>query len=398
MGDWVYYVGFMSFGQVATHIHIAEDLHSAPSLKELLQRKLSKRAEGIAQYLVSTPQRLFNSIVVGAYGGNTDFLELSVSDNSFPDSLEGSLGLLRFSGTERLFAIDGQHRVAGIKAALEVNEALATEELAVLFVKGVSAPSRAGDPEGFERTRRLFTNLNQHAKTVSRTDIIALDEDNVCAILARELVDEHPIFKNRVSASRSQNLPPSDTKNFTHIAILYETASVILGVKPQRTAQRPSDEKLAEMKVQLFDFWTSFQQGVAGLPELSSAPTESLEAYRSREGGDLLFRPVGLSMFVEAVILLKLHKTDGELADAIAIANRVPRALSAEPWTGVLWDGHNSKMLANSDNKKAARLLLFYSLGLDLSLVKADEKKLLNLLSSVRGHEVKRSTLIKYSS
>ena len=69
MGDWVYYVSFMRMKDIASRISVVDDIHSSKSLKELLQRRLTKNSEKIAAYLLGQEQRLFNAIVVGTYGG-----------------------------------------------------------------------------------------------------------------------------------------------------------------------------------------------------------------------------------------------------------------------------------------------------------------------------------------
>ena len=48
-----------------------------------------------------------------------------------------------------------------------------------------------------ERTRRLFTTLNRYAKPVKKSEIIALDEDDIIAIITRELVEKYPLFREK---------------------------------------------------------------------------------------------------------------------------------------------------------------------------------------------------------
>jgi DNA sulfur modification protein DndB len=68
--------------------------------------------------------------------------ELSVEKSELfdPDEMpayqEGALGILKLDGNEKLFAIDGQHRVAGIKEAVSTNSAhgLDDEEVCTIFL------------------------------------------------------------------------------------------------------------------------------------------------------------------------------------------------------------------------------------------------------------------------
>ena len=198
MGDWIYYVTFLGMEQIADRIEFAEEIHPSPTLKMLIQREITDRSQNISDYLLKQPQRFFNSLIVGVYGGSPNWHEFKIGTNSefdaelLPLHLEGSLGILRLNGEETLFAIDGQHRVQGIKKALEENNELKREEVSIIFV------SHRNDPDGMERTRRLFTTLNRYAKPVKKSEIIALDEDDTIAIITRELVEKHPLFCDKL--------------------------------------------------------------------------------------------------------------------------------------------------------------------------------------------------------
>ena len=194
MGDRVYYVTFLQMEEIAKRIELAEDIHSSSTLKELIQRQITDRANPIAEYLLNQSQRFFNSLIVGVYGASPNWCELAIETNRLFDAealplyLEGALGILQLDGKETLFAIDGQHRVEGIKKALEKNEDLKTDEVSVIFV------AHQTEKDGMERTRRLFTTLNRYAKPVKKSEIIALDEDDIIAIITRDLVEKHSLF------------------------------------------------------------------------------------------------------------------------------------------------------------------------------------------------------------
>ena len=117
MGEWWYYVTAMKMSDIAERISIAKEIHRSESLQDLLQRNLTDRATGIADYLTGQGQRLFNSLVVGTYGGDPKWHEVSIRSGPYnlegevPSHVEGILGLLVLDGSEKLFAIDGQHRV-----------------------------------------------------------------------------------------------------------------------------------------------------------------------------------------------------------------------------------------------------------------------------------------------
>ena len=196
MGERVYFVAALSLGEVAARISFAREVHTSEALNDLIQRRLNLgRAEQIAKYLSDEKQRFFNAIVVGVYAGNPtwqDFGDIQPEnpddDLAIPSYASDTFGFLRFSGREKLFAIDGQHRLAGIRKAVSDNAELCDERMAVIFIA-----HEAGDA-GLQKTRRLFTVLNKTAKPVLKGDIIALDEDDMMAIVTRRFVDAGPYF------------------------------------------------------------------------------------------------------------------------------------------------------------------------------------------------------------
>ena len=107
MGDWMYYVAVMQLKDIAERVYFAEEVHKSKKLSDFIQRSLlSSRTESIAEYLVQQPQRLFNSMIVGVYGGEPEWLEMNIEEQNtlnFPLSQQGLLGFLKLSGEETRF-------------------------------------------------------------------------------------------------------------------------------------------------------------------------------------------------------------------------------------------------------------------------------------------------------
>ena len=175
-----------------------------------------------------------------------------VSGDESEYSLEGltndlirSVGFLTLSGDEELFAVDGQHRLSGIKRAIE--EGVGGDEVSVIFV------AHEQTTKGLQRTRRLFTTLNKTARPVSKRDIIALDEDDAMAICVRRLIEETRFFKGtRIALVANNNMPSSNMESLTTIVNLYDTLGILFSrartelQKPltQLKKERPDDETL----------------------------------------------------------------------------------------------------------------------------------------------------------
>lgn len=368
-----YYVALMSLGDVARLIKVGKEIYSNEELSKMIQRELKEgRAKEIADYLRKRDERFFNSMVVGVYGGAPDWkpfqIVSGVSDidpSSLPLDTINSFGFLKLSGDERLFPLDGQHRLAGIREALAGKRAsadLAQEEISVIFV-----PHDASTPTGRERSRRLFTVLNKKAKAVDQNEIIALDEDDVMAITCRWLVETYrPLMGGRVWYTASSNIPPTGKDCLTTIGTLYLVLQVLFEATSGRTLAQLKDNRPA-------DEWLSFYHHVAkaffdavaaSLPILDRYMSQKGFAriaaqHRSAEGGHLLFRPAGLRAFAEAVsVLIEKESLDEAetksvtplaakrragvaIRDAVARVATLPMRLDVDPYNGLLWNrGH----------------------------------------------------------
>ena len=232
MGDWVYYSCLMNLDELSSRVHYAGDIHKHAALSQMIQRKLDgQRSVQIADYLKMQPQRFFNSLVVATYGGNPSWHALEEVRNNrqqgwlkdLTQETVESVGFLAFRGDEKLFALDGQHRLAGIKRTIKNGvEQDPYDEVSVIFV------AHEATPQGLQRTRRLFTTLNKTARPVSKGDIIALDEDDVMAICVRRLIEETEFFReDRVAFVASNNLPVRNRTSLTTIGNLYDVLAIL---------------------------------------------------------------------------------------------------------------------------------------------------------------------------
>ena len=293
------------------------------------------------------PQRFFNALIIGVYGGSPKWYELSINKSDIfdpeqlPDYQEGVLGILRLDGQEKLFAIDGQHRVAGIKEALSRHgvSRLKDEEVCTIFLSADVTKAA-----GLERTRRLFSTLNRYAKPVDMMDIIALDEDDSIAIITRKLMESYPLFKqHRISVLKGKAISVTDRKCFTNITTLYEVNDIILASehgqkwKDFKRFRRP-DPELNNLYDRAITFWKLMVDNFPSLAEVqNSSDTNGVAGkYRNRKGGHVLFRTMGLLSFAKAVKIAS--STQGSLESWIKKFAKIPTDLAGEPWVGLFWD------------------------------------------------------------
>ena len=367
LGDWVYFIAALPFAEVANRIRRAEEVHTNKGLNDMLQRELSDRKGDIANYIKTQDERFFNAIVIGIYGGAPDWFSVEIgqmrqleTDGERMPILtqrgKDAFGILHLSGEENLFAIDGQHRVEGIKEALKENPELAIEELAVLFV------AHRTTEDGRARTRRLFTTLNKYAKPVKLSEIIALDEDDAFAIVTRLIVENYAGLSRTTQESKgigslvrfdSPRIPRSDEQSITSIETIYRLVYVLAlqrsDAKGRQTLKqlRPTPQVVDSMYEEHVSFWDSLRTYVRPMSEaLGSNPTNRIAGkYRNDNGGNILFRPVGQMAFAGAVRVLLDRNLP--LDDAVSALSQTTLALDQPPWAGVLWDPGRRGMLRN---------------------------------------------------
>lgn len=82
------------------------------------------------------------------------------------------------------------------------------------------------------------------------------------------------------------------------------------------------------------------------------------EKYRHREGGHLLFRPVGLKITTRIITCLLNQKYT--LRQSVRLASQLPMEISEPPFNKVIWNPVKKKMIPSESNTKLAVDLLLY--------------------------------------
>ena len=373
MGDWVYYSCLMGLDEVGSRVNYAKEVHKNSALSDMIQRQLrTGRSTQIAEYLKMQPERFFNSLVVATYGGRPNWHALadvrSKSKSAELDSLTeetiASVGFLTLTGDEKLFAVDGQHRLAGIKKAVKDGlEEGPYDDVSVIFV------AHKTTKKGLERTRRLFTTLNKTARPVSKGDIIALDEDDAMAICVRRLIEQTELFaERRVAFVASNNMPVANMTSLTTIGNLYDVLTILFTNAQSNLKRRKPDLQRVRLSDDDLDAYFEYAKGLfvqmrrhfKELNEFFSATnTEPVtKRYRGNHGGNALFRPIGLEIFTRIIARLTREMS---LAQAVKLAARLPRSLDDKPFEWLMWDASKKNIL--NGHKVTLREVLLYMVG-----------------------------------
>lgn len=388
MGDWVYYSCLMPFDELASRVTYAKQVHRDEALSKLIQRSLEgDRAEHIADYLARTKERFFNSLVLATYDGHPEWLEVGKFEASGKRLMEelseqglDTMGFISLSGGEKIFAVDGQHRLAGVKRAIANRTSFENERLPVVFIAHVEAKR--------ERTRRLFTTLNKTARPVKKLDIIALDEDDTMAITARRMVETKDWFRSpKIAVISSENLPATNDVSLTTIANLYDVLKQLFKHRAGKGADealrfyRPTDRELDKYYEYAIKFFGAIAEAFPEVGQLfeSSEPMRITPLHRRADGGHILFRPAGLHVFTSVAIdLARSH--DIRIDQAVRAMRKLPTDLNARPYRGVIWDPVRRKMILTG--RRLLRDLLRHMVG-----VSVDANKLRDSYAKALGSD-----------
>jgi DNA sulfur modification protein DndB len=363
MGDWVYYSTLLNAEMIEESILSSHEIRESKELGDFLQREVKPRVIKIAKYLVQSQTRFFNSIIVGIFDSPPGWHELDLSSlKSSMDKqqvlvLEESLGILSFTGKEKMFAIDGQHRVEGIKKAFDANkERIREDQYSVIFIAHIDSA------EGKVRTRRLFCDINKNAVAVSQGDKVIIDEDDLSAVVTRQVYAKYPHFKKgkviAITEQKEELREKKGPERFTNLLTLYTVTKKLMPLRrKERGAPQLRQESISEFVQIVFDFFDFVIKHEKSLKKYFSKQRGSLAVLRSNNR-NLLFRPVGLE------ILARLYAHFAQRGDLKTLSQGLRKLKFSSPggvFDGILWiDG---KIDAHSKAKTAAVHYCLYLLG-----------------------------------
>lgn len=393
MGIWNYYVSTLTMAQISKYVKMPDEIYQSEKISELLQRTLTDNAKAIYEYLKKEDERFFNSLVLAVYDGNPKWHEgvFKMGGQEFTN-----IGVLELTGEEKVFPVDGQHRVAAIKELVANQEANNEEEVPVIYIAHIN------DASGIRRTRKLFTTLNRYAKPVKLNEIIALDEDDLVAINTRRLVEDNALFgKERLAYTKTESIGKSDKKSLSTIITIYHCNCDLLDAfiydnkmpKKDYKRYREDDAVIDKFWDYIICFWNALIKKISDLDSyMKKEPDASL--FRTDDGGNMLFRPAGLKAFVEAAVEIHIATKDS-FDEIFNRFSKLDLNLSSSPWQNVLWN--NGKMIMN--NKKLVKQLLFYYYNENIRNEKGkglvDRVWMISEYKALLGSELKEKEIIK---
>lgn len=318
IGNWTYFCSVMKIKDIVGRIITVSESKElyATNINEILQREInSKRVDQIKDYINNNPEHFFSSIIVAIYQGNpiwSDFdieshfrIENNCLDTKEIEFIENKLGILSLSGEEVIFALDGQHRIKGIREAYKNNPVIGDEEISLTFV--------VHNQNERQRTRRLFTVLNKYAQKPKEAELIILDEDDCAAIITRRLLEYHPVLSlaNAISNSNIASIPTNDFISFSTLVMINRINKELLRKNRIDYTKRPPEEELYNYYIECKDFWDFF---FIQFPQIKNIIESNQIFYfnngdlynrNNQTGGCLLLRPIGQFIFAQIYNVFK---------------------------------------------------------------------------------------------
>jgi DNA sulfur modification protein DndB len=205
-----YYVSMCPL-RLIPRIFLFDEDELRPELRA--QRILNKaRIPEIAGYLLGHPKDYVFSALTASIDGQVQFEPLG------SEQTERSVGRLRIPMSARFVINDGQHRRAGIEAALRENHDLGDETIAVVFFMDV----------GLKRCQQMFADLNRYAVRPTTSLSILYDHRDEDAIVTKTLLQRVPVFMDLTEAQRS-TISNRSIKLFTLSGIYHATQILLAG-------------------------------------------------------------------------------------------------------------------------------------------------------------------------
>lgn len=380
IGDWTYYNVLIPFRELK-RIDNNHLIKESKSLDKHLQRELSERKIKIKKYLLNENQRYFNSIIVGVYGDMPDWYSLDLREIAshhklnISSNVQESLGIMSLSGEEILFTIDGQHRVAGIKLALEEEEKrFINDELSVVFV------AHKDDEKGRIRTRRLFATINREAVKPSQNDLAIIDEVYAYNVIARDLFAKYDNFDEKIVLTPTTNLDRDNHLHFTNLLTLVTVNKKILKLVKsykQSTYSGPNIDERDLLYVEGKRFWDYSIKNINEYKYYFSG-VKTLDKFRNSDASkalNLLFVPIGQKFLAEIYTYFFRNKKLENLTKKI---NKLNFDLHEGHYKNLFYNPTKNTMVMN--NQTVAKNMTLYLLGESI-----DETKLKQDLCKAYG-------------
>jgi len=252
MGGKTYYSISLAMAEVPRLFRFNDWEQVTPELRA--QRVLNRaRVPDIAKYILDNEKGYLFSSITASFTAEHQFKSMDGQQD---------IGLLEIElDNLELIINDGQHRSAGIAAAVKENPALGKDRISVLLF----------ETENLERLQQMFTDLNRYAhKTSKSLDVLYDHRDNLSA-LTMEVSEEVAVFRGMLDREKI-TIPLRSPKLFT-LSTLYDANEELLGDKIDK---RGSNGYAAKRELAI-EYWTALAKVIPDWGRVQSGDMKAAE-------------------------------------------------------------------------------------------------------------------------
>ena len=380
-GSTEYFVVTMKAGEVADKLTIPTEMPGWEKLKleERFQREINynRVKKQIVPYLSDDPDRFFGALIVNVCNDEEmEFESASTMMSGIPKPYQTaakSFGFLTLSGSERLIPLDGQHRLAALQAAISgkdekqqkipeitSNSELAKDDIMLIMIRH--------DPQ---KGRKIFNKVNRYAKATTKSENLITADDDVIAIISREIVVNKLIGDDLVNYQ--SNTLSDKAPHFTTLSTIYEATKHVLEDwfgKIDISTLPEKKSTIASYKNTAKEYWEKLLGGVnAYKVAIADKSNEGGEKRAEMRRNSLLGKPISQLALMLAVIRLRnMEAGDGSKLSWNTILDRINRVNWANDnpmWEQILMSG--SRIVAGKTNAQFASRFIAYHLGESLT-------------------------------
>ncbi|MCD8069534.1 MAG: DNA sulfur modification protein DndB, partial [Lachnospiraceae bacterium] len=410
MGSNTYYSTKMKAGSLLREVGYAFELvdgeTSSIGQKVHQELRLDRVLEELVPYITKDRDWFFGTLVVLIYKGSDrmrfESLEevLGAKGMESIESEDGmkDVGYLTLPDDRQLVVIDGQHRLAalsiaiygknGIPAAFSRKRPLEYERMDLK-----SHPEIANAdinvmllvPESDESFGKITSKLGKQAKYTTKSADILHSDDDIIAIVARNMIDEQgaPLgsINRREIVNCMYNTIPERSKWFTTLSALYNICELILDYYSITKNTLPDADTVASATNIMKGYWKQIMEPLDDYKEykkllVNNAPIAGLREY------SLLLKPAMQTAIAYAVRTILDHNYDYRaMADKL---NLIDWSWNNEVWKGILvMDGSDRRVKSGNRSIRLTGQVIAYMLIGD-NYEKREKESLLRELRAMK--------------
>ena len=211
-----YYICMIPLG-LMSKIFAAD--YSDVAAEHRAQRKLNEaRIPEIRDYILANRTSYVFSALAASVDGHMQFVSNQENENT---------GTLEIDMNASFLINDGQHRKAAIDAAIAEDESLREETISIVLYRD----------QGLQRSQQMFTDLNKHAVTTSKSLNTLYESKDPVALLTKKTIDAIP-FLRKYTDKEKDNLSKYSSNIFTLNTFYEANKRIYKAIKDSQKAER----------------------------------------------------------------------------------------------------------------------------------------------------------------